>query len=83
MKDHQNHPQNEPQGHQNRLQGLQNLTNKQPPQALGAFKRTHKPFPNHSPRHPQIILWDNYKGSPMLELWTARTRNLGEPQVPD
>ena len=27
--------------------------------------------------------WDNYKGLPMLELWTARTRNLGEPQVPD
>ena len=26
-----------------------------------------------------ILLWDNYKGSPMLELWTARTRNLGEP----
>ena len=21
--------------------------------------------------------------SPMLELWTASTRNLGEPQVPD
>ena len=27
--------------------------------------------------------WDTYKGSPMLELWTASTRNLGEPQVPD
>ena len=27
--------------------------------------------------------WDNYKGSPMLELWTASTRNLVEPQVPD
>ena len=22
-----------------------------------------------------------YKGSPILELWTARTRNLGEPQA--
>ena len=30
-----------------------------------------------------FFFWDNYKGSPMLELWTARTRNLGEPQVPD
>ena len=27
--------------------------------------------------------WDNYEGSPVLELWTARTRNLWEPQVPD
>ena len=31
----------------------------------------------------ELISWDNYKGSPMLELWTARTRNLEEPQVPD
>ena len=29
------------------------------------------------------LCWDNFKGSPMLELWTACTRNLGEPQVPD
>ena len=27
--------------------------------------------------------WDDDKGSPMLEPWTASTRNLGEPQVPD
>ena len=25
--------------------------------------------------------WDNYKGSPMLELWTARTRSREEPQM--
>ena len=34
VQDHQNHPQdhqNHPQDHQDRLQGLQNLTNKQPP----------------------------------------------------
>ena len=31
MKDHQNHPQNQPQDHQNRLQGLQNPTYKEPP----------------------------------------------------
>ena len=30
-----------------------------------------------------LLFWDNYKGSPVLELWTASTRNLGEPQVPD
>ena len=30
MKDHQNHPQNQPQDHQNRLQGLQNPTYKEP-----------------------------------------------------
>ena len=27
----------------------------------------------------KATFWDNYKGAPMLELWTARTRNLGEP----
>ena len=32
MTDHQNHPQNQPQDHQNRLQGLQNPTYKEPPQ---------------------------------------------------
>ena len=25
--------------------------------------------------------WDDYKGSPMLELWTARTRNGEQPQM--
>ena len=31
----------------------------------------------------KLLSWDNYKGSPMLELWTARTRTLRAPQVPD
>ena len=30
-----------------------------------------------------LPFWDNSEGSPMLELWTARTSNLGEPQAPD
>ena len=30
---------------------------------------------------PELISWDNYKGSPMLELWTARTRSREEPQM--
>ena len=25
--------------------------------------------------------WDNHKGLPMLELWTARTRSREEPQM--
>ena len=28
-----------------------------------------------------IICWDDYKGLPMLELWTARTRSGSEPQM--
>ena len=35
------------------------------------------------PMQSKPFNWDNYKDSPMLELWTARTRNLREPQVPD
>ena len=26
-----------------------------------------------------LLNWDNYKGLPMLELWTARTRSREEP----
>ena len=37
MKDHQNHPQNQPQDHQNRLQGLQNPTYKEPPLGGAAY----------------------------------------------
>ena len=38
---------------------------------------------NHAVLTPLQSSWDNYKGSPMLELWKASTRNLGEPHVPD
>ena len=70
-----------------------------PPQGGGAFKGheaaveeavveeavelplgTREPPPG--PSEPSKY-WDNYKSLPMLELWTARTRNFGEPQVPD
>ena len=44
MKDHQNHPQNQPQDHQNQLQGIQNLTNKQPPLGGLLICRVLKPL---------------------------------------
>ena len=53
--------------------------------ALG-FLAAHTPlWANVAARslHSSLFFWDNYKGSSVLELWAARTRNLGEPQVSD
>ena len=47
MKDHQNHPQNQHQDHQNRLQGLQNPTYKEHPQGgllIGEVLKPLKPI---------------------------------------
>ena len=37
--------------------------------------------PFDSQQEPQPPHWDNYESSPMLELWTARTRSREEPQM--
>ena len=41
----------------------------------------HSMIPKRFCRVSEPYSWDNYKGLPMLELWTARTRSREEPQM--